>query len=478
MMKRLALFAFLLCFLMLDAQNVTTDFEASAGNRSAEVCWTFTGVSLTNRSNHKPITGYSARSGNLKTDKNTYEIKSPFIQLGSGNITFKAKLHRDDGTRTFNIYVDFIPYDANATDGEDDANIITGSTYTLTTPHSSVQNVSIAVPSALANDGNAYKVFWRFESPSGNRSRRIIMDDISIPGNYVSDPSDNCKPIITVPDSDFDGLDDNNDEFPNDASRAYTVADNGFRSIAYEDLWPSKGDYDFNDLVLAIREEKVYNASNKIKEINIQLVVRALGGDLISGFGLHYDGLLTSTIQSVSGNSLTTGTISTAANGTETGQSFATIILCDEVEDVINRTSGAFFNTVPSNPTGTADTLNVKIIFVNALNASNFDDASYFAFKDRDEEIHMKDNRPTDKADQSLFGTLDDATNPSANRYYSTANGLPWAIEVSDGFDYPSEQKDIVQAYLKFGNWAQSGGSQSPNWFKNESGNRNSSNIY
>lgn len=477
-MKKVSLLIILLSFISLEAQTVSTDFEASQGNRSAEVCWTFTGVSLSNKNNHKPISGYSARSGTLKTNKSTYEIKSPFIQLANGNITFKTKLHRDDGTRTFNIYVDFIPYDANASDGEDLSNIISGSTYTLSTPHSSVQNVSIAVPSALANDGSAYKVFWRFESPSGNRSRRIIMDDISIPGNYVSDPSDNCKPLITIPDSDFDGLDDNNDQFPNDAARAYTVSDNGFRSIAYEDLWPSRGDYDFNDLVLAINEDKVYDASNKIKEINIQLVVRALGGDLIQGFGLHYDGLPSTSIQSISGNSLTTGGINTAANGTETGQSFATIILCDEVEAVINRTSGAFFNTVPSNPTGTADTIRVQIIFSNALNASNFDDASYFAFKDRDEEIHMKDNRPTDKADASLFGTIDDATNPSANRYYSTANGLPWAIEVSDGFDYPAEQKDIVQAYLKFGNWAQSGGGSSSNWYTRETGNRNAANIY
>lgn len=478
-MKKLAFVLSLALALPLGAQTVSTDFEASQGNRGAETCWGFGGFSLTNKSNHKPISGYSARSGSLNTNKDAFWMKSPFIQLGNGNITFKAKLHNsDNSSRVFNIYVDFIPNDPNDTWGEDLSNVMSGGVYTLTHPFNTTQNVSIAVPASIANDGNAYKVYWRFESASGNRNRRMIVDDISIPGNYVSDPSNNCKPNVAVADSDFDGVDDDTDEFPNDPDRAYTIADNGFRSIAYEDLWPAKGDYDFNDLVLAIQEEKVYNATNSVKEINLKLVIRALGGDLIEGFGLHLDGISANAVASVSGNSLSSGTISTGANGVESGQTYATIILCDDVEQVINRTSGAFFNTVPSNPTGTADTISVKIVFTNALGNSNFDDASYFAFKNRNEEIHMKDKSPTDLADQSLFGTIDDDSDPSSGSYYCTSNGHPWAIEVSDGFDYPAERVDIVQAYLNFANWAQSEGAASTNWYTDESGNRNSANIF
>ncbi len=477
-MKNIAIASFLTLSLALSGQTVSTDFESSNGNRGAETCWSFGGFSLTKKSNHKPISGYSARSGSLNNNKSSFWLKSPFINLNSGNITFKAKLHNSDGTRTYNIYVDFIPYDANDTWGEDDNNIVTGSVYTLTTPHNSTQNVSIAIPSSIANDGNAYKVYWRFESASGNRNRRMLVDDISIPGTYVSDPSNNCKVLAQTADSDFDGVDDDNDEFPTDPNRAYTVTDVTFGTIAYEDLWPAKGDYDFNDLVLGYRHEYVYDADNKVKEINTKYVVRALGGDLIEGFGVHFNGLSPNAVQSVSGNSLTTGTISQSGNGTELSQTYATIILCDNVEDVINRTSGAFFNTVPTNPTGTSDTLDVKIILTNSVNSSNLSGLSIFAFKDRDEEIHMKDNAPTDLADQSLFGTIDDASNAGTGVYYCTQDGHPWAIQVSEEFDYPVERKDIVQAYLKFAEWAQSGGANSTNWYTEEAGNRNSGDIY
>lgn len=480
-MKKIAIALSLVTSFGLSAQTVATDFESSNGNRGAETCWGFGGLSLTNRSNHKPITGYSARSGSLNNNKNAFWMKSPFVELKAGNITFNARLSSNDGSRSYNIYVDFIPYDANDTWGEDAANIVSGGSYTLSSPQSNVQAVSIAVPSAIANDGQAYKVYWRFESASGNRNRRMIIDDISIPGVYVSDPTNNCKVLVQVADSDFDGVDDDIDQFPNDPDRAYASfnpGENTYGTFAYEDLWPAKGDYDFNDLVLNHQEVFVFDADNKIKEIQAKFVVRALGGDLIEGFGVHFDGVAPSRIESATGAQLSTGNIALNANGTEQGQSNAVLIICDDVEQVINRTSGAFFNTVPANPEGTSDTIALNVVFTSPITMTELNNSSIFAFKDRDEEIHCKGNRPTDLADQSLLGTMDDDSDPGAGRYYCTENGHPWAIEISEPFDYPAERVDIVQAYLNFANWAQSGGSISENWYTDEIGNRDNAKIY
>ena len=94
-------------------------------------------------------------------------------------------------------------------------------------------------------------------------------------------------------------------------------------------------------------------------------------------------------------------------------------------------------------------------------------------------EVHLPDNAPTDKADQSLFGTADDNSNASAGRYYKTSNNLPWAINTGAQFAYPSEKSEITQAYLKFAGWAESSGSLYPDWFSNTgSGYRNNALIY
>ncbi|MCF8426109.1 MAG: DUF4842 domain-containing protein, partial [Bacteroidia bacterium] len=72
-----------------------------------------------------------------------------------------------------------------------------------------------------------------------------------------------------------------------------------------------------------------------------------------------------------------------------------------------------------------------------------------------------------------------DATNLGNGDTYVSKNGrYPWALNVPASFDYPKEKADINTAHLKFASWVSSGGSQFTNWYANESGYRNSANIY
>tara|TARA_R110002050_G_scaffold77509_2_gene165406 strand:- start:930 stop:2414 length:1485 start_codon:yes stop_codon:yes gene_type:complete len=484
-MKNLLIALALTGALQSSAQTVFTDFESSNGNRGAETCWGFGGFSLSNRSSHNPINGYSARSGSLNANPSAFWLKSPFIIFESGNITFNTRLSSADGASIYRVYIDFIEYDENDNWGE--GSIVSGSTFTYTSPQNSVQAVSVAVPSSIVSSGNPYKVYLRFESQGGNRNRRALVDDIVIPGTFASDPSNNCKPITAVADSDFDGVADDVDLYPNDANAVYdyyfpavdpSATAPLYGTIAYEDLWPSKGDYDFNDLVLDHYTRFTFNASSKVTRVQFKFSVRALGGDLIQGFGVHFPDIPAALVNAVSGNSLTTGTISTTASGAENGQTNAVIIACDDVEQIINRASGAFFNTYSANPKGTSDTLTVDVSFTSGVAIEDIMNFSIFAFKQRNQEIHMVNKKPTDLVDLSLFGTEDDASDPASGQYYKTADSHPWAIFVGESFDYPEEKVDIVQAYLNFANWAQSNGSSSTSWYKDESGNRQEANIF
>jgi hypothetical protein len=77
------------------------------------------------------------------------------------------------------------------------------------------------------------------------------------------------------PDRDNDGVPDDADEFPDDPYLIGTV--NGEYIIAYEDLYPQKGDADFNDLVVRLGIKEFIDNNNMICKIVITSKVLAAG---------------------------------------------------------------------------------------------------------------------------------------------------------------------------------------------------------
>ena len=140
-------------------------------------------------------------------------------------------------------------------------------------------------------------------------------------------------------------------------------------------------------------------------------------------------------------------------------------------------------NTVSGNPTVAPDTTDITINFSSAQTAASLGTAPYnpfiFVNQTRGREVHLAGEAPTDLADASLFGTLDDDTDPnSADDTYKSANNLPWAIHVVGGFNYPEERVDISQAYNYFSVWAQSGGVSYTTWYDDQPGYLNISDLY
>ncbi|MCH2208953.1 MAG: LruC domain-containing protein [Lentisphaerales bacterium] len=81
-------------------------------------------------------------------------------------------------------------------------------------------------------------------------------------------------------DSDNGGIPDNSDVIPDDpkrASTAYFPTQNQHNLLAFEDIFPRKGDYDFNDLVLTYKSQEVRNADNNPKELIMNIKVKAMG---------------------------------------------------------------------------------------------------------------------------------------------------------------------------------------------------------
>ncbi|MGC6432078.1 MAG: LruC domain-containing protein [Jejuia sp.] len=280
-------------------------------------------------------------------------------------------------------------------------------------------------------------------------------------------------------DSDFDGVSDSFDDYPDDPSLAFNnfyPGKNLFGSLAFEDNWPSRGDFDFNDLVVDYNFNRITNANNEVVSLEGKFIVRANGASFDNGFGFTLEGIASSSIQSVTGSQLTESYIQTNANGTEAGQSNATIIVFD------NAWEHGYGNTRVEQPFIQPDTLSVTINLVTPIDENNFGAAPFNAFmiinKERGKEVHLGDYPPSDLADTSYFGQSSDDTQTSIGKYYKSQNNLPWALNFPSKFNYPIELTSIENSHLNFVQWALSGGQSFRNWYKDEEGYRDGDNIY
>lgn len=294
--------------------------------------------------------------------------------------------------------------------------------------------------------------------------------------------------VVTGPvsDSDGDGVDDELDDYPNDPLRAFDVYYpniQDFGSLAYEDLWPGKGDYDFNDLVIDYQFKQVLNGNNELVEFFTDLSVRAIGASFENGFGFSIAGMSSNNIASITGNALSDNYINLNANGTEAGQGNPVIIAFDNAFSMLTHPGESFtINTIPDMPYTDPDTIQLYVSFVEPILFRNTGRAPFNPFlivnKQRGYEVHLPGQQPTDLADESLFGTYFDATNPATGKYYQSETNLPWAIDLPVRFDYPIEKAEIISAHLRFKEWAESGGNSFTDWYLDMAGYRNAELIY
>ena len=326
--------------------------------------------------------------------------------------------------------------------------------------------------------------FWKFDTGSGSTvyDETDEENDGTIYGALWNSASGGSS------DADGDGVDDDNDDYPQDATRAFNnyFPASSFGTLAFEDLWPATGDYDFNDLVINYQFQTVTDASNYVVEIFGSFVVAAIGAHYQNGFGFQLpNDYIPNSNLTVSGYNLQeAGLITLLSNGTEINQSKNTIIVFDNAFNILPNTGGELgSNTDPNGTYVVPDTVDITMNFANStytendIGISNFNP---FVFIDlvRGKEIHLVDKAPTDLVDTIYFNTLHDDSNIAQGRYYKTETNLPWGINIYESFDYPTEKNGIIQAYLKFGAWAESNGTNYPDWYQNISGYRNDAYIY
>ncbi len=263
-------------------------------------------------------------------------------------------------------------------------------------------------------------------------------------------------------DTDGDGILDKDDSFPEDpeiAFELFTPSKYGKGTIAFEDLWPSTGDYDFNDLALSYQAIVYLNSENLAVKIDFNCYVKSNAAGYTNGIGMEIENLLPSQIESVTGAKYEENYINLNLNGTEANQEKAVIILSDNADHLLQET-----------------TISVK--FAQPITTSELGAAPFNPFiivnKNRDQEVHLPYRNVT-----SLGNNLSpiDQANKDPDGNFISNTGYPWAISIIHDFKVPKDKVNITAAYNYFSTWATSGGTQFKDWYKDNPGHRNAAKL-
>lgn len=97
------------------------------------------------------------------------------------------------------------------------------------------------------------------------------------------------KPVddAVVVDSDGDGVADSDEdpEFVNDPTAAKAIT--GVYTLAFEDLYPNRGDADFNDLVVRLSIREIIDGQNKVRRIELKTKLLASGAGYKNSFAIN-----------------------------------------------------------------------------------------------------------------------------------------------------------------------------------------------
>lgn len=261
---------------------------------------------------------------------------------------------------------------------------------------------------------------------------------------------------IDVPtDTDGDGVYDNMDDYPLDAYRAYNNDSKLTpQTIAFEDRWPHKGDFDFNDIVMKTSYNYITNAQNAVVQIVGTFTLLATGGKQKNSFHIRFSGKDLVLFQGH-----TTG--GTLDNEITDGISFK---LFDNMRDEMVE-----WNTIPgkvSAPKTYTLTFDVQRGYDARVVDISVDPYIVNTIDNTVREVHLPTMSPTSMATVHEYTVADDV---SVAKPYITKDGLPWAISFpSDHFDYPVEGNDISNAYPKLKDWVESGATKFTDWYSNE----------
>ncbi len=249
----------------------------------------------------------------------------------------------------------------------------------------------------------------------------------------------------------------------------------GWGTLFFEDMWPSKGDYDFNDMVASYKIQ-LYIENSKVAAIMVAARLNALGGHFPYQLCLQVDNLLKTEISDVDDYTESTSSDGTGKYKYEDDAIGDKALFSFDWQNKMGGEYGNYYNTEKGYKLDNIDKNIVAfIIYLNdPRDLDDFTSSSFnFFIRNTDEndnrEIHLLGYEPT-----ASFATgYDEMVKKNASllsdkEYYRTSDGFVWGLKIPANVSHAVEKANFLDAYPLFREWVVSGGQKNPMWYESK----------
>ena len=307
---------------------------------------------------------------------------------------------------------------------------------------------------SVNNNGVAYQtprtaVFRYTDKKSGINSVLFSFEDHNNDENF-------SDVVFTMTSNPVDAVTDIPSVDVNDGKKTANV----LRGIyAFEDLWPSRGDYDMNDVMVRSDYDKVFNEKGIFEESFMLKTFANFAGNAnglaVTLTGAAADAKLEFSVRKPGAETFE------AADFERDGK---VVLLTPDVKE----TMGATYRITAKYdaPVAEAQAGTIKP-FIYRTDRDGLTAGKRW-------EVHIPYEAPTARAEMSFFGTNDDKSVPEKGIYYVRAENYPFAFFLSganDGdvaklLDQTNEKSPIDQVYPAYAEWAATNGEKNKDWYK------------
>ncbi|MGL4770417.1 MAG: LruC domain-containing protein [Plesiomonas shigelloides] len=264
---------------------------------------------------------------------------------------------------------------------------------------------------------------------------------------------------------------------PNIEFDSYYPGQNRWATVAFEDLWPQQGDYDFNDVAISYQIHEVSNNVNALKQLTIDAKVQSLGAGYHNGFAWRLPGVQASEVKSalLTKNGEVVNKLALDPSHRE-----AVFVFSYDLKDAVP-TRCEYFRTKPDCREDINTQYQLVVEFDKPIARARLGSAPYDPFifatpgiyhgenigfqPGLKWQVHLPQFGGTELFDTTLYGRLDDNSAIFSTSKFVDSRGFPWAMNFIDGWSQSAERIDITLSYPAFPSWIQSSGLKDTDWY-------------
>ena len=227
----------------------------------------------------------------------------------------------------------------------------------------------------------------------------------------------------------------------------------------FEDLWPARGDYDMNDVMVKVTNTKTVNSKGQInvESYDFTSYNNKSNYTKINGIAARLTGIQTSDQLKFFRKREDSDKYEEIRCDYESAESI--VLLSDDVND------------------GCKDSITYRISVLHSgfVDGEKIKSVEPFIYRNEEGgrwEVHQINCPPSSKMNMSLFGTGDDASDVKNKKYYRRDGKYPFAIHLADATKanliklIRSDGTSISSLYPYYDAWVKSNGDEHPDWYK------------